>query len=183
MSVQTREARVFAALLASMTVGAVILMALGNNPPSAGAFCLASYYQLDPVEKAMASQAAQSPGRWNCIEIYYSQTKAGNIEQLASLNGLTSPDDINCHFVICNGLGGDDGQIQVSIKWQRQWSTISGQTWYGNKQTIRICVIADGKTASPTDAQIKRVESLVEGLCRKFNIQPKAVYYPNDWSS
>jgi len=96
---------------------------------------------------------------------------------------LTNPEDINCHFVICNGLGGDDGQIQVSIKWQRQWSAISGQTWYGNEQTIRICVIADGKAASPTDAQIKRVESLVEGLCRKFNIQPRTVYYPNDWPS
>ncbi len=182
MSVQTREARVFAALLASMTVGAIILMALGNNPPSAGAFCLASYYQLDPVEKAIESQAAQATERWNRIEIYYSGTKAGNIEQLASLNGLTNPDDINCHFVVCNGLGGDNGLIQTTTKWQRQWSTIPSRTWYGSEQTIRICVVADGRT-NPTDFQIKRVESLVEMLCRKFNIQPKTIYYPNDWPS
>ena len=181
MSNQPRVAKVLAALLVSMTVGAIVLMALGNNPPSAGPFCLSSYYRLDPVEEAISSRAAQSPGRWNCIEIYYSGTKAGNIEQLASLNGLTDSEDINCHFVVCNGLGGSDGQVQPSEKWQRQWSIIPGRTWYGSSQAIRICIIADGKTTRPTDFQIKRTEALAEGLCRKFSIQPQYVYYPSDW--
>ena len=177
----SRHAKVFVILLASMTVGAIILMALGNNPPSAGAFCLSRYYGLDPVEKSITSRAAQSAGRWNCIEIYYSGTKGGNIEQLASLSGLANPEDIDCHFVICNGLGGDNGQIQTTEKWQRQWSSIPGRTWYGSGQTIRICLIADGKTAHPTDFQIKSIEALVEALYRKFSIQPQSIYYPGDW--
>ena len=181
MSNQPRVAKVLAALLISMTLGAIVLMALGNNPPSAGPFCLSSYYRLDPIEKAISSQAAQSHYRWNCIEIYYSNTKAGNIEQLASLSGLSSPEDINYHFVICNGLGADDGQIQPTEKWQRQWSIVPGQTWYDSSQTIRICVIADDKTIRPTNLQIKRVEALVEALSRKFNIQPDYIYYPSNW--
>jgi len=181
MSYQPRVARVLAALLISMTAGAVILMALGNHPPSAGPFSLASFRNLNPVEEAIKPRSAQFPGRWNCIEIYYSGTKAGNIEQLASLNGLASPEDINCHFCICNGLGGSDGQIQPTEKWQRQWSIIPSRTWYGTSQTIRICIIADGKTVRPTDFQIKRTEALVEGLCRKFDIQPESIYYPSDW--
>jgi hypothetical protein len=181
MSEQQRVAKVLAALLISMTMGAIILMALSNEPPSAGPFCLSSYYRLDPVEEAISSRVPQSPSRWNCIEIYYSATKAGNIEQLASLSGLANPQDINCHFVICNGLGGPDGQIQTTEKWQRQWSIIPGRTWYGSSQTIRICIIGDGKTALPTDCQRKRTEALVEGLCRKFDIRPESVYYPRDW--
>jgi len=181
MSNQSRVAKVFAALLISMTTGAVVLMALGNNPPSAGPFCLSSYYRLDPVEKAIFSRAAQWPGRWNRIELYYSGTRAGNLEQMASLEGLTSEEDINCHFGICNGLGGGDGQIQPSEKWQRQWSAIPDRTWYGSSQTIRICIIADGKNTRPTDFQIKRAEALVETLCRKFEIQGRSVYYPGDW--
>jgi hypothetical protein len=180
MSEQQRVAKVLAALLISMTTGAIILMALSNEPPSAGPFCLSSYYRLDPVEKAISSRVPQSPGRWNCIEIYYSATKAGNIEQLASLSGLANPQDINCHFVICNGLGGPDGQIQTTEKWQRQWSIIPGQTWYGTGQTIRICIIADGDTTQPTNLQIKRTEALVDALRRKFNIRPEYLYYPND---
>jgi len=181
MSNQPRVAKVLAALLISMTTGAIVLMALSNDPPSAGPFCLSSYYRLDPVEKAITSRGAQSPNRWNCIEIYYSDTKAGNIEQLASLNGLARPEDINCHFVVCNGLGADDGQIQSTEKWQRQWSIIPGKTWYGSGQTIRICIIADGKSSAPTDFQIKRTEALIEALRLKFDIQPENIYYPGDW--
>ena len=181
MSNQPRVAKVLAALLVSMTVGAIVLMALDKNPPSAGPFSLSSYYRLNPVEKAVLSRACQSPGRWNSIEIYYSGTRAGNIEQLASLAGLASPEDINCHFCLCNGLGGGAGQIHPTEKWQRQWSIIPGRTWYGSGQTIRICVIADGKTARPTQYQRKRVEALVEGLRRKFDIHPEYIYYPNDW--
>ena len=181
MSNQPRVAKVLAVLLISMTAGAIVLMALRNNPPSAGPFCLSSYYRLDPVEKAILSRAAQHRSRWSCIEIYYSGTKAGNIEQLASLSGLASPEDINCHFCLCNGLGGGDGQIQPTEKWQRQWSVIPSRTWYGSGQTIRICVIADGKTTHPTDFQIKRTEALVEELHRKFDITPESIYYPNDW--
>ncbi len=178
MSNQPRVAKVLAALLISMTAGAIILMALGDNPPSAGAFSLAS---LIPVEKAVRSRIPQSPGRWARIEIYYSGTRAGNIEQLASLDGLASAKDINCHFVICNGLGGDDGQIQPTEKWQRQWSIIPGRTWYGSGQTIRVCVIADGKKAHPTDSQRQMTNILIDELSRMFGIRPEFVYYPGDW--
>jgi len=182
MSNQPRVAKVLAVLLISMTAGAIVLMALGNNPPLAGPFCLSIYYRLDPVEKAIVSRSFQSQSRWSCIEVYYSGTKAGNIEQLASLNGLAGSEDINCHFVICNGLGGSDGQIQPTEKWQRQWSIIPGRTWYGGGLTIRLCVIADPpQRAYPTDFQIKRAEALVEKLCRKFDIRPQAIYYPSDW--
>jgi hypothetical protein len=181
MSNQPRLARVLAALLVSMTAGAIVLMALGNNPPSAGPFCLSSYYRLDPVRKAIQSRATQSPTRWNRVEIYYSGTEAGNIEQLASLMGLAGHEDINCHFCLCNGLGGGDGQIQTTEKWQKQWSIIPGPNWYGTGQTVRICVIADGKKTRASDAQIKRTHALVEELCRKFEVQPESVYYPSDW--
>ncbi|MHC4644755.1 MAG: peptidoglycan recognition protein family protein [Planctomycetota bacterium] len=181
MADQPRVAKVLAALLVSMTLGAVVLMALGNNPPSAGTFTLASYYRLDSVAQAISSRDPQSPGRWARIEIYYSGTTGGNMEQLASLNGLTNPEDLNCHFCVCNDLGGSDGQIESTEKWQRQWSIVPGRTWYGTSQTIRICVIADGKNTPPTDCQTKRTDALVECLWRKFDISPSAVYYPHDW--
>ena len=100
---QLRVTRVLVVLLVSMTTGAVVLMALGNHPPSAGPFCLSTYYRLDPIQQAVCSRVAQAPGRWESIEVYYSGTKAGNIDQIASLSGLANSDDINCHFVVCNG--------------------------------------------------------------------------------
>jgi hypothetical protein len=181
MAAQPRAAKVLAALLVSMTMGVVVLLALGNNPPSAGPFCLASYYRLNPIEQAIDSQATQYPDRWESIEIYYSGTKAGNISQLASLKGLPSADSIDCHFVLGNGKGAEDGQILTTYKWVKQWSIIPGDNWYGNGQTIRICIIAAPPECSPTDFQIKRSESLVSQLAQDFQIPPNKIYFPGNW--
>ncbi len=163
----------------------IFLKALGYNPPPAGAFCLAQYHQLVPIEEVISSHATQSADSWNRIQVYYSGTKSGNI-QLALLAGRAAPEDINCHFVICNGLGGGDGQIQRTEKWERQWPVNyeppgkEPQITNGG-QTIYICVIADGKSAHPTDLQIKRTEALVNGLCRRFDIQFSSIHYPSNW--
>lgn len=180
MANQPRMLKVLLALIFSMTSGTVVLIALGNNAPSGGLFSLAAYRQLEPIENAIFSKSPQQPNRWNSIEIFYSGTKAGDIPQLASLAGI-NPEDLNCHFCICNGLGGFDGQIQATEKWQNQWSCVRTQTWYGSPQTIRICVIADGQSTFHTDYQRSRIISLVEVLCRKFNIQTNAIYLPGNW--
>ena len=216
MTTNSRETKVIVILGASITLGAVILNILGHNPPSAGAFCLSRYYRLGSVKKAILSRAAQSPGRWSRVKIYFSgtarlsspKTESGNTVTCGSdrriesayggLSDAGSPEHINpvreqnekvsnvvnCHFVICNGNGGRDGQIQATEKWQRQ-SPISalvpaaGETT--TDQTIYICVIADGEAVSATDFQIKRTDALVEELSRKFNIQPESIRYPDDW--
>ncbi len=100
MSNQPRVVKVLGALLVSMTIGAFVLMALGNNPPSAGPFCLSAYYRLTSVDQAVQSKACQAPDRWTSIEIFFSGTKGGSLQQPAGAV------DMNCHFVICNGAGG-----------------------------------------------------------------------------
>jgi len=174
MSNQPRVVKVLAALLVSMTVGAFVLMALGNNPPSAGPFCLSAYYRLDSVDHVVQSKACQAPHRWNSIEIFFSGTKRGSLQQPAGAV------DMNCHFVICNGIGAGDGEIQASEAWQKQWSIRPSRTWQGSDKTIRICLIGDGVNTLPTNYQLKRLETLLEALCRKFGISAESVYLPRD---
>ena len=191
MKKHSRETKVLVVLGISIILAAIILNALGHNPPSAGAFCLSRYYRLGSVKKAIRSHADQLPGRWSRIEIYYSGTESGNIETAFGKSSDVGADEhinpvrdtkekvsngVNCHFIICNGRVGHDGQIQPTEKWQQQ-SLVS----HHSKQTIRICVIVDDKAKTPTDFQIKRTEALVEGLCRKFHIQPESIRYPADW--
>ncbi len=208
MTTHSRETKVLVILGISIILGAIILNALGHNPPSAGAFCLSRYYRLGSVKKAILSRAAQYPRRWNQIEIYYSGTESDDIKQLASLNSVNGLEHINCHFVICNGRIGYDGQIQSTEKWQRQLPVMPGQNRDSepslestssdypkpsiqtsvfkrlipdSQKTIRICVITDVETTLPTNSQIKRTEALVEKLCKKFFIKPKSVHFPYNW--
>ena len=173
---QPRVAKVLTTLLVSMTLGAVVLLALGNNPPSAGPFCLNAYYRLAEIKDVRTSSESQYSSRWNRVEIYYSNTTSGNIQQLAALSGLGSPSDLNCHFVVCNGSGGEDGQILKTTKWDRQWSVIPDRQWLGTDQTIRICVIGNGKETAATDCQLRRTEALIESLYRKFEIKPESIF-------
>ncbi len=191
MTNHSRETKVLVVLGVSIILAAIILNALGHNPPSAGAFCLSRYYRLGSVKKAIRSQADQLPGRWSRIEIYYNGTESGNMESAFGKSSDVDAEEninpvrdtkekvsngVNCHFIICNGRVGHDGQIQPTEKWQQQ-SLVS----HYSKQTIRICVIVDDKAKTPTDFQIKRTEALVEELCRKFHIQPESIRYPADW--
>ena len=157
-----------------MTVGAFVLMALGNNPPSAGPFCLSAYYRLTSVDQAVRSKACQAPNRWSSIEIFFSGTKGGSLQK------PTGAIDMSCHFVICNGAGAGDGEIQPTEQWEKQWSIQSSRTWQGSDKTIRICLIGDGVQTLPTDYQLKRLEMLLEALCRKFRIPAASVYLPTD---
>ena len=189
MRTHSREKKVLVILGISITLGAVILNALGHNPPSAGAFCLSRYYRLGSVKKAILSQADQSTRRWSQIKVDYSGTESGNIEQLALLSNADGPEHVNYHFVICNGNGGKDGLIQPTEKWQRQSTIVPEPSWYDDpdffdtrtEQTIYICIIADNENSFPTDFQVKRTDELVEGLCRKFNIQPESISYADIW--
>lgn len=177
---QSRSTKVFAAALISIAIGAVLLKTLSNNPPPAGAFSLSEYYHLAPIEKAISSNIVQPGRRWNRIEISYSSAKPIGIDNRFSRSGLLNYDVLNYHFIVWNGLIGGDGQIESTEKWQRQLSIMPGRTWYGSEQTIHIGVITDGKIAYPTNFQIKRTETLVEALSRRFDIQSASIYYPDN---
>jgi hypothetical protein len=181
MSNQARTSRIIISLIASMTIGALVLMALDNHSLSAGAFSLAGYTNLNPIEQVTLNSVMPGKQKWDFIEIYYSGTDAGDIEDIARFNGLTNSEDVNFHFLVCNGTGEADGKIQAATKWRKQRAALGGQDWFGNNQTIRICVVADGLKFLPTDCQLKRTTGLVEVLVRKFDISARRISYPANW--
>jgi len=170
MTDKARTARVLVGLVASMTIGGLALMALDSQKPAGGAYSLASYLRLDPIEKATLSPITTKPAQWSSIEVFYSHTKGGDAKQLLS-DGVGG-----FHFVVCNGKGAvADGQIQVTESWanQRYFQTAG--------KTIRVCVIADRKDQPATGSQLKRTATLVDSLCRNFKLTPAKVAYPADW--
>lgn len=187
MTVQSRQTKVLVALLVSIVTGALVLNALGYNPPSAGAFCLSRYYRLAPVEKAVVCDAAQYRGRWRRVEIFCSQAdREGPAGRPDSSSGVGGGQDATCHFVIYNGRSGQDGSIEATEYWKKQWSVNRQsdegvQPALGDALTVFICLVTDGKIDHPTDFQVKRAEALVEELCRRFNIWPESVHYPDTW--
>ncbi len=192
MAAQSRQTKVLVALLVSIIAGALVLNAMGYNPPAAGAFCLSRYNRLAPVEKAVVCEAAQDRGRWRRIEIFCSKGLAA--EQTADVvppggepaELRSDAAESNCHFVIHNGRTGHDGQIEATEYWKRQWSVIRQantemQPTLADALTILVCLTTSGETDRATDFQIKRAEAIVEELCRRFNISLESIHYPDTW--
>lgn len=183
MTVQSRETKVLVALLASIIAGALVLNAMGYNPPSAGAFCLSRYNRLAPVEKAVVCETPLDRGRWRRIEIFCSGGGTPESTQVTLRAGVA---ESKCHFVIYNGRSEQDGQIEATRYWKNQWSVSrqgskDAQPALADALTIFVCLTTDSQTDRATDFQIKRAEALVEELCRRFNIWPESVHYPDTW--
>jgi len=188
MTAQSRQTKVLVALLVSIVLCTIILNVLGHNPPSAGAFCLSQYYNLVPVEELIRSREVQRPRCWKWIEIYYSEGGFGSaiqVEQPGSLSSVSGQGDMDCHFIIYNGLDGHDGRIKPTEKWNKQLPANrpvdnNKRRARQNEQTIYISIITNDRTAQPTNFQIKRAEVLVEELCREFNIKSESILYPDN---
>jgi hypothetical protein len=175
MAARNRSITVLFALIASMTIGALILMALDDYRPRAGAYSLASYLRLDPVEHVVKSTVQVTPAKWDRVEVFYSWTSGGNAEDLSLITGLTGASRVDFHFVVCNGSGGEDGGVQAGDLWKVQRSC------QDRDGVIRVCVVSDGSVNSLTDRQTKRTIDLVESLSRTFQISPSSIRFPVNW--
>lgn len=166
---QARTAKVLVALTASMTVGGFILMTLDNHGPARGAYSLASYLRLDPVDKVVLDSIRGQKTAWSGIEVYYSGTNQGSLPQMLG-EGKTG-----FHFLVCNGKGAEDGQISFTPNWANQkYVDLSDST-------IRIYVVASRNTHPVTGSQWKRTSALVDSLSRNFSIPTEKIRYPSDW--
>ena len=182
MVFQSRQTKVLVALVVSMIFGVVILRSLGYHPPSAGAFCLSDYHRLMPVQTTVLCRTTHVPGRWKRIVIY----RTREIQEIDSLQSIVKNIDTNCHFILCNGRIGGDGQIFPTEKWAQQKPVVHPshqdvRTTTQDEGTLYICILTNGSTDRPTNTQIKRTEALVLELCRRLRIQSKSVHYPKDW--
>jgi hypothetical protein len=166
---QARTVKVLMALTASMTVGGFVLMALDTHGPARGAYSLASYLQLDPVNEVVLNSIRTQKTAWGGIEVYYSGTSQGNLTQMLS-EGKTG-----FHFLVCNGKGAEDGQISFTPNWAAQKYVDMSDN------TIRIYVVANRTTNPVTGSQWKRTSALVDSLSRNFNIPAEKIRYPSDW--
>ncbi len=181
MTTQARTSRVLIVLIVSMTLGAVVLMALDSGGPRGSAWSLANYLKLDPIGPSVSDAADNSVYTWNRVEVFYSNTTRGNLRELAILHGLQTGQDLNAHFIVCNGLGAKEGHIDPTKRWQVQNPCLPDSRWRGTVDTVRICVVADGIGTMPTETQGTRTADLVKFLRKKYKISKKHVVWPANW--
>jgi hypothetical protein len=162
-----RKLIVFTCLLAVLTLTSAALMALSPAPLVQGEtnslFAIDTPKNLDVIFETKSDVV---PNRWKYIYIHHTQTAAGDAISLAQQNN-----GFGDHFLIGNGDGAVDGEIQIGQRWSDQQSpTPPPGANQIDPACISICVVGDFDRTMPTPTQIRRLAQLVGTLQGQLHI-------------
>jgi N-acetylmuramoyl-L-alanine amidase len=168
-----RKFIVFVSLVGALTLTSALLLALAPESlrPDAAQKSLFATSEPQSFDVLFDTASPIKSGRWKYVFIHHSRTNAGDAVSLAQ-----TPDGIPDHFVIGNGDGCQDGEIQITQRWTQQ--DIPGNI-PGLPRTqpnfISICLVGDFDTMRPTASQRQRLAALVSALQRKLDIPAENV--------
>jgi hypothetical protein len=168
-----RKFVVFLSLVGLLTGTSALLLALAPAPlkpdSAASLFALDAPRSMDVIFDTANPVAA---GQWKYIFVHHSQTPSGNAATLAA-----RPGGLGDHFVIGNGTGCVDGEIQIGHRWASQLP--AGRT--SGLATMRpdcvsICLVGDFNRAAPTPTQRLRLAQLVTALQKQLAIPGGSIH-------
>jgi hypothetical protein len=170
-----RKLLVFSALLGVLSVTSALLLALAPAPVAPDA--ATSLFAVDApasLNVIFDTKTPVAPRRWKYIFIHHSQTATGNAVTLAQ-----SSAGVGDHFVIGNGDGAVDGEIQLTQRWNQQQNALppTGAAFSPSHTSacISICLVGDFDQTVPTPTQLRRVGQLVGALRDQLQIDARDV--------
>jgi hypothetical protein len=173
-----RNVAVLASLLGSLVLTSALLLVVAPAPltPDAAQRLFATD-QYDSLDRIFDTESSIRPGRWQCVYIHHSKGPAGNALDLGGDTG-----GMGDHFLIGNGNGCADGEIQVGQRWTSQQAALPTagkqplpQLSTASDNYISICMVGDFDQTAPTTAQMQRLEQLVQALQQKLSISGKMI--------
>jgi hypothetical protein len=164
---------VFVSLVGLLSLTSVLLLVLAPAPLTAGT--AASLFALDQprsMDAVFITSAPITNHRWTSIFVHHSKTPSGDADMLSDRTGGL-PD----HFVIGNGSGCVDGEVQVGHRWSAQQPAgpVPG-TQSVAPDCISVCVVGDFDRFAPTPTQRLRLTQLVNALQARLGVPADRVY-------
>jgi hypothetical protein len=120
---------------------------------------------------------------WTAVVVHHSATDSGN----ASIFDEWHREEKNWNgvgydFVIGNGAGSTDGEVEVTYRWKEQTTGAhcggTPDNW-ANKDGIGICLVGNFNNEEPTTRQMQSMARLVRFLQRRYDISIDRIYGHN----
>ena len=113
---------------------------------------------------------------WKSIVLHHSATQVGSVASIDAQHRRRKDSagnpwlGIGYHFVIGNGHGMSDGQVEATFRWREQLPGAHAGVRKHNAAGIGICLIGNFNEGPPTKKQISAAIKLVEKLQRRYLI-------------
>jgi hypothetical protein len=173
-----RKLIVLCSLVSILCFTSALLLGLAPPPLGADGYPSLSATADNSLDIIFNTRSPQQPGRWKYIYIHQSATSGGDARTLA---GADRSGEIPDHFVIGNGNGLSDGEIQVGPKWNDQ---APAQPPAGadrlDPDCISVCLVGNFDQSQPTPTQIRRLGQLVQALQDQCRISSEGLVLITD---
>jgi hypothetical protein len=167
---------VLSSLLGALVLTSVLLLILAPAPLTPDAVRSLYITQRDSFDPVFQFEKPITPGRWRYIYIHHSNGRSGSVASLMDSAGLAD------HFVIGNGDGSEDGEIEISPIWHQQQAArpargrpaaaVLARVY---EKAITICLVGDFDHSAPSANQMASLQQLVRTLQEKLNIPSGSV--------
>ena len=155
-------------LLASLTVGTIILMVMETDPVVPKVRSLIAASDDDPMRIIRGTDAPLRSDKWDSIVVHATGCEGAEITRL-------------CHFIIAPGSGGGF-EVESTALWRRQDHSlhILGANSHLSQSSIAVCLVGDYTARRPPDRQLRQLMALVRSLQFDFRIAKGHVYLYRD---
>jgi len=127
----------------------------------------------------------QRPWRW--IVVHHSATHRGSAAVFdACHRRVRRWDELGYHFVIGNGTGSANGQIEVGSRWPKQKHGAhckGGQDETYNNYGIGVCLVGNFEKGRPSVAQMQALARLLDYLAARYKISDSHIIGHGDVDS
>ncbi len=111
---------------------------------------------------------------WQYIIVHHSGTKEGNAANFDAYhkNKKKWRHGLAYHFVIGNGNGSADGEIETGPRWEKQIHGAHSGRMDFNRISIGVCLVGnfEKQGSGPTQGQMESLQHLLKYLCKRYNI-------------
>lgn len=114
---------------------------------------------------------------WKYIVIHHSATPSGSAAEFDKFHRINRgwENGLGYHFVIGNGKGSGDGQIEIGCRWKHQIDGAHAGVKEYNHLGIGICLVGNFNESSPTPAQMASLSALIGYLQERCRIPSQNV--------
>lgn len=169
---------VLAALITGMTVTSGLLLLLEPGPVAPLTNLTLQSIDRGPSQPEDKLFDTAQPLPWDAIIIHDSGTMQGSSKTLHEMHERLGRGGLGYHFVIGNGQGADDGDIEVGYRWKRQFAGgyLDEQVAQQWRNAIGVCLVGDADRQAMTETQLRELVWLVQQLQQRFHIDSDRVY-------
>jgi N-acetyl-anhydromuramyl-L-alanine amidase AmpD len=124
-------------------------------------------------------QPSGAERNWQYIVVHHSASDWGSADQFDRIHRAKGWDELGYHFVIGNGTGSGNGEVEVGSRWFKQkhgaHCKVASHPEY-NDVGIGICLVGNFNDYRPTEAQMASLAQLIRYLTARYDIPQGRIY-------